>query len=123
MTRDPAAPALPINGSDWTVGPAKHAAAFALLAMIAAGLIVGWTRAAVSAPLIPAKPAATLRINVNDATRVELELLPGVGAALAQRIIDSRTQQGKFRSLADLQRVSGIGSGGLDRIRTFIRYD
>ncbi|MBY0263602.1 MAG: ComEA family DNA-binding protein [Phycisphaerales bacterium] len=123
MTRDQSDQALPRIGQDWTVGPAKYTAAIVLLTLIAGALVVGWERATVSVPRTPTEPTATLRINVNDATRAELELLPGVGTALAQRIIDSRTQQGKFRSLADLQRVSGIGASGLHRIRTFIRYD
>jgi competence protein ComEA len=48
-------------------------------------------------------------VNLNRATAVELEELPGVGPVLAERIIDHRETQGGFRSIADLQQVPGIG--------------
>lgn len=123
MMRNSAVPALPPDRPDWTIGPAKHAAAFVLLAMIAAAIVVGWQRIPVSTPRAPGELTAALRVNINTATREELELLPGVGSALAQRIIDSRMRQGKFRSLADLERVSGIGTSVLNQIKTVIRYD
>jgi competence protein ComEA len=52
--------------------------------------------------------AATARVDPNSATVVELQRLPGVGPAMAQRIMEER-EQGAFVSAADLQRVRGIG--------------
>ena len=48
-------------------------------------------------------------VNLNGATAADLEALPGIGPVLAQRIIDYREQHGPFRSVGDLQKVSGIG--------------
>jgi competence protein ComEA len=49
------------------------------------------------------------RVNLNSATAAELEELPGVGPVLAQRIIDWRTEHGRFASVDELGEVSGIG--------------
>lgn len=49
------------------------------------------------------------RINVNGASAAELDLLPGIGPALAGRIITDREANGPYRTLDDLDRVSGIG--------------
>jgi competence protein ComEA len=48
-------------------------------------------------------------VDLNTATVTDLETLPGVGAVTAQRIIDWRTQHGRFTSAVQLQQVSGIG--------------
>ena len=49
------------------------------------------------------------KISTNEASKQQLEQLPGVGEALAQRIVDYRQAQGRFQNLEDLKNVSGIG--------------
>ncbi len=53
----------------------------------------------------------TSLININTATKSELEALPGIGPVLAQAILDYRTQNGYFLAKEDLIKVSGIGDG------------
>ncbi len=56
-------------------------------------------------------------INLNTAGPAELEELPGIGPALAQRIIDHRNTSGPFTSINELTQVKGIGSVVFERIR------
>jgi competence protein ComEA len=55
-------------------------------------------------------------ISLNRATSSQLESLPGVGPALASRIIDFRSKVGSFSDLAQLKDVSGIGQKLFDSI-------
>jgi competence protein ComEA len=57
----------------------------------------------------PAGPAAGGTVDINSADATALETLDGVGPALAQRILAYRTAHGGFRSVNDLQNVTGIG--------------
>jgi comEA protein len=60
------------------------------------------------------------RIPVNNASAAELERLPGIGPALARRIIAYRETHGNFRALQDLGHVKGIGPKTLDRLRPLV---
>jgi competence protein ComEA len=53
--------------------------------------------------------AAAGPVNLNSATVDQLDALPGIGPVLAQRIVDWRSANGGFRSVDDLNEVSGIG--------------
>ena len=59
-------------------------------------------------------------VNVNTATAVDLETLPGVGEVIAQAIIEYRTQNGPFGSVDQLLDVSGIGDATLENIRELV---
>ncbi|AYG05519.1 hypothetical protein D7I44_17330 [Gryllotalpicola protaetiae] len=54
-------------------------------------------------------PGPDAKVDLNTATLEQLETLPRVGPAMAQRIVDWRTQNGKFASVDDLKNVTGIG--------------
>jgi competence ComEA-like helix-hairpin-helix protein len=69
----------------------------------------------------PVKAASlTKLININTATKAELELLPRVGPALAQRILDYRAQHGQFKTIEELDNVKGIGTKTMELLRPLI---
>lgn len=77
-----------------------------------------------SAPA-PAKLSATDarrdgRLDLNRATSADFQRLPGIGPALAQRIVETRERQGRFASPEDLRRVPGIGPKKLEAIRELV---
>jgi competence ComEA-like helix-hairpin-helix protein len=67
-------------------------------------------------PVDPADP-----LDLNQVDGVHLDRLPGVGPALAERIVADRTLNGPFRRVEDLLRVPGIGPVTLARIRPLVR--
>jgi competence protein ComEA len=64
-------------------------------------------------------PAAVLDLNAADARA--LAALPGIGPALAERIVADRAARGPFATPEDLRRVPGVGASRLARIRPSIR--
>lgn len=72
------------------------------------------------APLAPA-PSADGPLDLNRATAAELETLPRIGPALAARIVAFRQEHGPFRSVAELEQVSGIGPRMLEQLTPRLR--
>ncbi len=60
-------------------------------------------------------------VNINTANATQLTQLPGVGPAIAQKIIDYRTANGPFSSVDDLTKVPGIGAAKLAQIKSHAR--
>ncbi len=61
-------------------------------------------------------------VNLNRASLEELQSLPGIGPALAGRIVESRGKEGWFRTPEDLLRVRGIGPAILARVRGLVSF-
>lgn len=68
-------------------------------------------------------PDGTVLIHVNRATQAELESLPGIGPALAGRIIAYREANGAFASLQSLTEVSGIGERTIEQLDGLVAFD
>jgi len=69
----------------------------------------------------PLAPGET--INPNTASEEDLDRLPGIGPALAARIIAERERGGPFRSLEDLERVPGIGPAKREKLKRYLRVE
>jgi competence protein ComEA len=67
--------------------------------------------------------AGTEIIDVNRATAAELRRIPGIGPKISQNIVDSRSQQGPFRTVDDLCRVKGIKTKMLEKIKPYVAVD
>jgi len=60
-------------------------------------------------------------INLNRATKSQLDSLDGIGPVIAQRIIDFRKVNGPFLTIDDIQKVSGIGTAKFAQIKSKIQ--
>ena len=76
------------------------------------------TRAAMEKERVPER-----RININAASRRELESLPGIGPHLAEAIVEHRHRNGPFREAKDLLAVRGIGPVKMSRLEPYLSFE
>ena len=60
-------------------------------------------------------------VNINKASKEELQTLQGIGASTAQKIIDYRDQNGNFKQIEDIKNVPGIGDSKFEAIKNNIK--
>lgn len=70
-------------------------------------------------PAAPGQPPG--KVDLNTATETDLETLPGVGPAMAQRILQWRTKNGRFQSVDQLREVDGIGVTRFDHLKDLVQ--
>lgn len=79
---------------------------------------MGRARKAAKAAASPAR-----RVRLNHATAADLDTLPGVGPAMATRILAVRQRLGRFRAVEDLREVPGIGAKRLAKLAPLVEVD
>ncbi len=80
-------------------------------------LVLGLVLAPSGALAQKAKAPSTEKVNLNTATEEQLVTLPGVGPAMAKRIIEHRTKVGKFTKIEEILNVKGIGEKKFQRMK------
>jgi len=71
----------------------------------------------------PGASAVTAAVHLNQATAEELQVLPGVGPALSERIVLYRTEHGPFKSVDQLTEVKGVGHAKLAKFKEQLTVD
>ncbi len=87
------------------------------LLVVTLGLVAAHADGSPSVQLVATGAASAHRVDLNSAGSEELQSLPGVGPALAARIVAFRQENGPFRTVDDLLAVKGIGPKMLEKLR------
>ena len=84
----------------------------ALLLLAFCASLAGWSATTKKPPLKP--------ININSANSDELQQVPGIGPATAEKILQMRKSYGPFKSVDDLLAIKGLGRKRLDKMRKYL---
>ena len=93
----------------WRFSLFRFSFLFLFLSLICAPAVVGGKKKP------PLKP-----VNINNATPEELQQVPGIGPATAEKILQMRKSYGPFKSVDDLLAIRGLGQTRLERMRKYL---
>lgn len=60
------------------------------------------------------------KVNINSATKVDLQQVPGIGDSKATAIIEYREKEGLFQTIEDLKNVTGIGEKTVEKLKEYL---
>jgi len=60
------------------------------------------------------------KVNINTATEAQIALLPGLGPKLATEVVNYRTNNGGFKTIEDIKKVSGVGDKKFEKIKDYV---
>jgi len=73
-----------------------------------------------SLPVLAKKKPPTKPVNINTANSAELQQVPGIGPATAEKILQMRKSYGAFKSVDDLLSIRGLGPKRLEKMRKYL---
>ena len=92
-----------------------------LMAALAITLgVAAQTQGAQDTPRSATVAAASTPVNLNSASVAQLEALPGIGRATAERIVEYRQKNGGFKKAEDLMNVRGIGEKNFLKLKPLV---
>lgn len=95
-----------------------------LLVLFVTSLLAGALVLRINSPVRVAElvPARTgMQVDLNSAQPSVLALLPGIGPGLAQRIVEHRERVGGFKSVEEIEDVTGIGSRTAEKLLPYVK--
>ena len=60
------------------------------------------------------------KVNINTATEAQIALLPGIGPKLATEVVNYRANNGGFKTIEDIKKVSGVGDKKFEKIKDYV---
>jgi competence protein ComEA len=91
-----------------------------VLMALALTVPVGATQESRKGPPAAEKATMASPINLNTATVAQLESLPGIGARIAERIVEYRQKNGSFKKVEELMNVQGVGEKSFLKLKPLI---
>jgi len=68
-----------------------------------------------------AASGATDPVDLNSASAEQLQVIPGIGKVMAERIVAWRDEHGPFRRVEDLMKVKGVGEKTFEKLRPYVK--
>ena len=106
----PATPVAPVQGGSGSPAPTAPPQSTAVAPLVPQAIVTPDQQT----------EATSTPININAAGVEELDILPGIGPAIAARIVEYRLQHGPFQTLDELAEVSGISDRMVDELRPLL---
>ena len=91
-----------------------------LVSVLTTLLVVLLAQPAAIAQQAPKQTEAPAIVNINTAPQAELEKLPGIGPAMAARIVEYRQKNGGFKKIEELMNVQGIGEKAFLKLKPLV---